>query len=81
MYHKDSILHPRKIDWMLLQRRDELRNIMQDNGEYFFLGICLGSGRKESIEDAFRLMYFILYFWALFFLRLLHRTTSHWLWK
>ncbi|KAG2184834.1 hypothetical protein INT43_000747 [Umbelopsis isabellina] len=43
MYHKDSILHPRKIDWMMLQRRDELRNIMQDNGSFIALP-ALGSG-------------------------------------
>jgi hypothetical protein len=49
MYHKDSILHPRKIDWMLLQRRDELRNIMQDNGEYFFGKLFR---KRESIDSS-----------------------------
>jgi hypothetical protein len=32
MYHKDIALYARKIDWLLLHRRDELRNIMHDNG-------------------------------------------------
>lgn len=32
MYHKDAVLHSRKLDWMLLHRRDELRKIMRDNG-------------------------------------------------
>ncbi|KAI8987276.1 hypothetical protein BDF20DRAFT_849164 [Mycotypha africana] len=34
MYHKDAILHPRKLDWMLLHRRNELRKIMRDNGSF-----------------------------------------------
>lgn len=32
MYHKDTALYARKIDWLLLHRRDELRRIMHDNG-------------------------------------------------
>lgn len=32
MYHKDAALHARKLEWMLLHRRDELRKIMHDNG-------------------------------------------------
>ncbi|ORZ01603.1 hypothetical protein BCR43DRAFT_454235 [Syncephalastrum racemosum] len=34
MYHKDAVLHGRKLDWMLLHRRDELRKIMHDNGSF-----------------------------------------------
>ncbi|KAI8647055.1 hypothetical protein BD408DRAFT_327764, partial [Parasitella parasitica] len=34
MYHKDTALYARKIDWLLLHRRDELRKIMHDNGAY-----------------------------------------------
>lgn len=33
MYQKDSILHPRKADWLLMHRRDDLLAIMEDNGE------------------------------------------------
>lgn len=32
MYHKDSIMDARKIDWILLNKRMELRKIMKDNG-------------------------------------------------
>lgn len=35
MYHKDTALYARKIDWLLLHRRDDLRRIMHDNGKYF----------------------------------------------
>lgn len=34
MYHKDTDLSSRKIDWLLLHRRDDLRKIMHDNGNY-----------------------------------------------
>ncbi|KAL0088764.1 hypothetical protein J3Q64DRAFT_1675710 [Phycomyces blakesleeanus] len=43
MYHKDTIMHARKLDWMLLHRRDELRTIMHDNGSFIALP-PLGSG-------------------------------------
>ncbi|KAI9019443.1 hypothetical protein CLU79DRAFT_758842 [Phycomyces nitens] len=43
MYHKDTIMHARKLDWMLLHRRDELRTIMHDNGSFIALP-ALGSG-------------------------------------
>lgn len=33
MYHKDIDLSSKKIDWLLLHRRDELRKIMHDNGK------------------------------------------------
>jgi hypothetical protein len=34
MYHKDAVLHPRKLDWMLLHRRNDLRKVMRDNGSF-----------------------------------------------
>ncbi|KAI9470017.1 MAG: hypothetical protein EXX96DRAFT_597868 [Benjaminiella poitrasii] len=34
MYHKDAVLHPRKLDWMLLHRKNDLRKIMRDNGSF-----------------------------------------------
>lgn len=43
MYHKDTALYARKIDWLLLHRRDELRKIMHDNGAYIEFP-PLGSG-------------------------------------
>ncbi|KAI8881321.1 hypothetical protein K501DRAFT_334771 [Backusella circina FSU 941] len=46
MYHKDTALYARKIDWLLLHRRDELRKIMHDNGS-FILFPKLGSGDNK----------------------------------
>lgn len=34
MYHKDAVLHPRKLDWMLLHRRTDLVKVMRDNGSF-----------------------------------------------
>jgi hypothetical protein len=34
MYQKDAVLHPRKLDWMLIHRRNEIRKIMRDNGSF-----------------------------------------------
>lgn len=34
MYQKDAVLHPRKLDWMLLHRRNDLRKVMRDNGSF-----------------------------------------------
>ncbi|CEP12772.1 hypothetical protein [Parasitella parasitica] len=46
MYHKDTALYARKIDWLLLHRRDELRKIMHDNGAYIEFP-RLGSGDNK----------------------------------
>ncbi|GAA5812917.1 hypothetical protein MFLAVUS_006378 [Mucor flavus] len=46
MYHKDSIMDARKIDWILLNKRMELRKIMKDNGSYFIFP-ALGSGSNS----------------------------------
>jgi hypothetical protein len=37
MYHKDSIVKPAKLDWILRYQQDQLIKIMKDNGKY----ICL----------------------------------------
>ncbi|CAO3617921.1 unnamed protein product [Cunninghamella blakesleeana] len=37
MYHKDTTLNSRKLDWMQLHRRDELCQIMHDNGSFISL--------------------------------------------
>ncbi|KAI8096890.1 uncharacterized protein BX664DRAFT_257220 [Halteromyces radiatus] len=37
MYHKDTTLDARKLDWMQLHRRDELCQIMHDNGSFIAL--------------------------------------------
>ncbi|KAI9303044.1 hypothetical protein BJ944DRAFT_184015 [Cunninghamella echinulata] len=37
MYHKDTTLNSRKLDWMQLHRRDELCQIMHDNGSFIHL--------------------------------------------
>ncbi|KAI8390924.1 uncharacterized protein BYT42DRAFT_490751 [Radiomyces spectabilis] len=34
MYHKEATLQARKLDWMLVHRRDDLRRIMHDNGSF-----------------------------------------------
>ncbi|KAI8989337.1 hypothetical protein BDB01DRAFT_781420 [Pilobolus umbonatus] len=34
MYQKEAILHPRKLDWLLLHRREDLKKIMRDNGAF-----------------------------------------------
>lgn len=34
MYHKEAVLHPRKLDWMLLHRRTDLVKVMRDNGSF-----------------------------------------------
>ncbi|PHZ08259.1 uncharacterized protein RHIMIDRAFT_269407 [Rhizopus microsporus ATCC 52813] len=46
MYHKDTDLSSRKIDWLLLHRRDDLRKIMHDNGAYILFP-PLGSGKTK----------------------------------
>ncbi|CAO3682790.1 unnamed protein product [Rhizopus stolonifer] len=46
MYHKDTDLSARKIDWLLLHRRDELRKIMHDNGAYIMFP-TIGSGKNK----------------------------------
>lgn len=44
MYQKDAVLHPRKLDWMLLHYRDDLRKMMRDNGAFIgFPKIASGS--------------------------------------
>ncbi|KAI8883193.1 hypothetical protein K501DRAFT_219857 [Backusella circina FSU 941] len=51
MYHKDSVLYSRKIDWLLLHRQDELRKIMHDNGAYIQFP-QVGSGDNRIIVCA-----------------------------
>ncbi|KAI9280469.1 hypothetical protein BY458DRAFT_584371 [Sporodiniella umbellata] len=46
MYHKDTDLSARKLDWLLLHRRDELRKIMHDNGAYVMFP-KIGSGKNK----------------------------------
>ncbi|KAI9249018.1 hypothetical protein BY458DRAFT_525999 [Sporodiniella umbellata] len=43
MYHKDTELDTKKIDWLLFHRRDELRKMMHDNGAYIMFP-AIGSG-------------------------------------
>lgn len=45
MYQKDSILHPRKADWLLMHRRDDLLAIMEDNASYILFS-APGSGNN-----------------------------------
>lgn len=34
LYQKEVVLHPRKLDWMLLHKRNDIRKIMRDNGSF-----------------------------------------------
>ncbi|KAG2224282.1 hypothetical protein INT45_012850 [Circinella minor] len=43
MYHKQSTMHPRKLDWILLHQQDQLRRILGDNGSFVSFP-ALGSG-------------------------------------
>ncbi|KAI9279008.1 hypothetical protein BDA99DRAFT_493747 [Phascolomyces articulosus] len=43
MYHKQSTMHPRKLDWILLHQQEELRKILGDNGSFVAFP-ALGSG-------------------------------------
>ncbi|KAI9284365.1 hypothetical protein BC943DRAFT_381309 [Umbelopsis sp. AD052] len=45
MYQKDSILHPRKGDWLLMHRRDDLLAIMEDNASFIIFSTP-GSGNN-----------------------------------
>ncbi|KAK4517913.1 uncharacterized protein ATC70_001262 [Mucor velutinosus] len=46
MHRKDSNMDSKKLDWILLNKRDQLRKIMRDNGSYFKFPI-LGSGSSS----------------------------------
>ncbi|CAO3632359.1 unnamed protein product [Mucor fragilis] len=46
MHCKDSNMDPKKLDWILLNKRNELRKIMRDNGSYFKFPM-LGSGSNS----------------------------------
>ncbi|KAL7323088.1 hypothetical protein PS15p_211041 [Mucor circinelloides] len=46
MHRKDSNMDPKKLDWILLNKRDALRKIMRDNGSYFKFP-TLGSGSNS----------------------------------
>ncbi|CEG62961.1 hypothetical protein RMATCC62417_00185 [Rhizopus microsporus] len=34
LHQKEAVLHPRKLDWMLLHKRNDLRKIMRDNASF-----------------------------------------------
>ncbi|CAO3630340.1 unnamed protein product [Mucor hiemalis] len=67
MYHKDSVMDARKIDWILLHKRIELRKIMKDNGSYLKFPV-LGSGENKvsiyaenriNVERSIRLLNYL----------------------
>ncbi|KAI9319971.1 hypothetical protein BX666DRAFT_2025001 [Dichotomocladium elegans] len=43
LYHKQSTMHPRKLDWSIQHQQDQLRKIMKDNGSFVAFP-ALGSG-------------------------------------
>ncbi|OZJ06017.1 hypothetical protein BZG36_01075 [Bifiguratus adelaidae] len=49
MYHKDAMLHSRKLDWMLMQKQDEIKPIMQDNGSFILFPVLGSSGSTITI--------------------------------
>ncbi|KAI8879815.1 hypothetical protein K501DRAFT_192731, partial [Backusella circina FSU 941] len=46
MYHKTFIMDPKKLDWILIHCRQDIRKIMRDNGS-FFLFPSVGSGSNS----------------------------------
>lgn len=48
MYHKDSVMDARKIDWILLHKRVELRKIMKDNGNIVSLYVLIMFGSNAN---------------------------------
>lgn len=77
MYHKDAILHGRKLDWMLLHRRDELRKIMHDNGMFIDNRVQGVTHTHTHVYTDTRALYIYTKLWldlsVLCVYRLLHR--------
>jgi hypothetical protein len=34
IHQKEAVLHPRKLDWMLLHKRNDIKKIMRDNASF-----------------------------------------------
>ncbi|KAI9303450.1 hypothetical protein BJ944DRAFT_289386 [Cunninghamella echinulata] len=69
MYHKDSIIKPTKLDWILRYQKDQLSKIMKDNGSVIIFP-ALGSGcntitvyaeNRVNVERTFRLLNYLQY--------------------
>ncbi|KAI8337280.1 hypothetical protein BC941DRAFT_353275, partial [Chlamydoabsidia padenii] len=70
MYHKDSVVKPTKLDWILRYQQDKLSKIMRDNGSVILFP-ALGSGcntvtvygeNRVSVERTLRLLNYLLSF-------------------
>ncbi|SAM09295.1 hypothetical protein [Absidia glauca] len=69
MYHKESIMKPTKLDWILRYQPDQLTKIMKDNGSVILFP-ALGSGcntvtvygeNRVSVERSLRLLNYLQY--------------------
>ncbi|KAI9007546.1 hypothetical protein CLU79DRAFT_688008, partial [Phycomyces nitens] len=69
MFQKESTMSCSKIDWILLRQREEIRNIMRDNGRSFIRFPLLGSGdnkiivyaeNRVNVERTFRLLNYLV---------------------
>ncbi|KAI8081949.1 uncharacterized protein B0P05DRAFT_538748 [Gilbertella persicaria] len=68
LYHKDSTMDTRKIDWILLYKRSQLRKIMIDNGSFFsFPALGAGSNfvsiyaeNRVNVERSIRLLNYLI---------------------
>ncbi|KAI8877452.1 hypothetical protein K501DRAFT_198199 [Backusella circina FSU 941] len=53
MYQKDAVLNPRKLDWMSLHCRNDLRKMMRDNGSFIeFPKMGSGSNRVKVFAES-----------------------------
>ncbi|KAI7875347.1 hypothetical protein K492DRAFT_152822 [Lichtheimia hyalospora FSU 10163] len=69
MYHKQSTMHPRKLDWIMLHQQGQLRKIMRDNGSFIAFP-ALGSGsntitvyaeNRINVERTLRSLNYLIY--------------------
>ncbi|CDS11242.1 hypothetical protein LRAMOSA03505 [Lichtheimia ramosa] len=69
MYHKQSTMHPRKLDWIMLHQQNQLRKIMRDNGSFIAFP-ALGSGsntitvyaeNRINVERTLRSLNYLIY--------------------
>lgn len=49
MVQKDAVLHPRKLDWLLIHRKNDIRKIMRDNGSFISFPKPSSGGNLVSV--------------------------------
>ncbi|OAD77214.1 hypothetical protein PHYBLDRAFT_142718 [Phycomyces blakesleeanus NRRL 1555(-)] len=69
LFKKESTMSSSKIDWILLRQREEIRNIMRDNGSFIRFPL-LGSGdnkivvyaeNRVNVERTYRLLNYLIF--------------------